>query len=114
MLALIAMYHGAEGVGLGVGAIRTVMSVPDALLLRGFVSLKGWPAAIAAPTLTAKIWSPTVVQMTFQLRVTCTGILAGRLRPKTVTVRAFGDVQPGGRTRANVASTTTLAAGPLL
>jgi hypothetical protein len=63
---------------------------------------------------TVNVCSLTVLQTTFQLRVTSTDILRGRLRFKTVAVRLFGEVQPEGRTSVNVVSTRTPDTGPLL
>ena len=100
--------------GVGVGAVTVVISKPEPLLLFALASTKAWPAEMIVLAFTVNVCSLTVVQTTFQLRVTWTGMLAGRLRLKTVAVSAFGEVQPDGRTSVNVVSTRMLEAGPLL
>jgi len=103
-----------QGAGVGVGATTVVESVPVPLLLSGLASTQAWPGEMAVLAFTVKVCSLTVLQTTFQLRVTWTVMLAGRLRLKTVTVRLFGEVQPDGRTSVKVVFTRTPAAGPLL
>ena len=102
------------GVGVGVGAVTVVMSLPEPLLLFGLASIKAWPGEMTVLAFTVKVCSLTVLQTTFQLRVTWTDMLAGRLRLRTIAVNAFGEVQPDWRTSVNVVSTRMVDAGPLL
>jgi hypothetical protein len=98
----------------GVGETTVVMSKPEPLLLAVLDSSKDWPGEMTLLAFTVNVCSLTVLQTTFQLRVTSTDILRGRLRFKTVAVRLFGEVQPEGRTSVNVVSTRTPDTGPLL
>ena len=90
------------------------MSKPEPLLLAVLDSTKNWPGEMTVLAFTVKVCSLTVLQTTFQLRVTWTETLKGRLRLRTVAVRLFGEVQPDGRTSVNVVLTRTPDTGPLL
>jgi len=108
------MFADRYGAGVGVGAATVVTPVPEPALLLKLISAHGCPGAMTVLAFTVNTWSPTPLQDAFQLRVTCTGRLAGRFRLRTVAVSAFGDVHPGGSTNVKVVFTSTLPAGPLL